>query len=357
MRTHATQEQGHPPKIEIQSLPKPTLGPNDVLVRLNLTSLCGTDCAQAAGHLGPIRPVIGHEGVGRVAELGANVAALDASVRPGQRVGVGWTRGPCGACALCTNLARDGETRCAAKPHSGAACDGTFAQYTVVPARYLLRIPDEYAGVPDEAVAPVLCGGVTAYKALKCCDGLVPGQWVAVSGGGGGVGAFAVAFGRAMGYRVIATDVGAAKGAHALSEGAEHYVDAGVEDAAAEVKRLTGGLGVSAAIVCVGLGAAYDAALSMLAPFGTLMCVGIPPPDHALSFNPVVCIAFGYKVMGSAVGTRRDTIEALEFVKRGLVVPKVQWGELGNLSKLMEDVSKGKVSSPNMPSMAVPALS
>lgn len=319
-------------------------------MRLDLTSLCGTDCSQAAGHLGPTRAVLGHEGVGRVEALGSSVASLDPTIRPGERVGVAWTRDFCGTCAYCTDLRRDGETRCAVKPHSGAHCDGTFAQYTLVPARYLLRIPDdEFAGVPDEHVAPVLCGGVTAYKAIKECEGLFPGQWLAVVGGGGGVGAFVVAFGRAMGYRVVAVDAGPDKGRYALAEGAEHYVDIASPEvlgvgAAAQVKALTGGLGAPAVIVCAGSGRAYQTAVDMLAPFGTLMCVGIPPPDQVFSMHPLQFIACGYKIKGSSVGTRRDTLEALQFVKRGLVKPVVQWAELGRLGQLMDDVVKGKVS-------------
>lgn len=292
--------------------------------------------------------MLGHEGVGRIAALGSNVAGVDASILVGQRVGVAWTRDFCGACGFCTNLRNDGETRCATKPHSGAHCDGTFAQYTLVPARYLLRIPEEFAAVKDEHLAPVLCGGVTAYKAIKECKGVHPGQYIAVSGGGGGVGAFVVAFGSAMGYRMIAVDAGPEKGKYALQEGAEHFVDITNPDItsagpAAQVKALTGGQGAPAVIVCAGSGRAYQSAIDMLAPFGTLMCVGIPPPDGTFSVHPLQFIANGYTVKGSSVGTRKDTLEALEFVRRGLVTPKVQWAKLGSMAELMDDVGKGKV--------------
>lgn len=278
------------------------------------------------------------------------MSTIDATIQPGQRVGVAWNRDFCGTCDFCTNLAKDGETRCAIKPHSGQHTDGTFAQYTLVPARYLLRIPDTYADIKDELIAPVLCGGVTAYKALRSCVDLYPGQWIAVSGGGGGVGAFVVAFGKAMGYRVIAVDAGAEKGKYAIEEGAEHFVDITNPEVmsvgvGAEVKKLTGGAGVAAAIVCAGVGPAYQSALDMLAPFGTLMCVGIPPPNGVFSIHPLQFIALGYKILGSAVGTRRDTIEALEFLRRGLVKPKVQWAALANMPTLMDDVVKGKVCS------------
>ena len=315
-------------------------------MRLSLTSICGTDYGLAAGHLGPTRPILGHEGVGTISALGTNVPALDSSIAVGQRVGVAWTRDTCGACAYCTSLEHDGETRCAGKFHSGVKVDGTFAEYAIVPARYLCRIPAAFDDLPDEAIAPVLCGGVTAYKALKGC-GAVPGRWIAVSGAGGGVGAFAVAYGRAMGYRVVGVDAGAEKGAYAIDQGAEAYVDVTAEgvDVGAEVKRITGGNGAEAVIVAAGVGAAYQAAFGMLAPFGTLMCVGIPPPDQTASFHPLLFIGNGYRVVGSSVGTRRDIIEALEFVKRGLVSPVTVPAELGDMDDLILRVAQGKVSS------------
>lgn len=161
----------------------------------------------ALGHMGPVGNILGHEGVGNIAALGSNVAALDPTVSVGQRVGVAWTRDICGVCAMCVDLANEGETRCVEALHSGKAYDGTWAEYTLVPLRYLARLPETFDQIPDEHIAPILCGGVTAYKAIKGCQ-LTPGQWVVISGAAGGVGALAVSFARAMGYRVIAADAG-----------------------------------------------------------------------------------------------------------------------------------------------------
>ncbi len=315
-------------------------------MRLRVTSICGTDYSQAAGMLGPTRGILGHEGVGVVEQLGAEVAALDPTVRPGQRVGVAWTRDYCGECGYCASGRADGETRCAKKMFSGSRVDGTFAEYTLVPLHYLCRIPPELDAVPDEHVAPLLCGGVTAFKAVKtACDGVPPHQWVAVSGGGGGVGAFAVAFARAMGFRVVAVDAGPEKGAHARASGAEHYVDvtAAGGDVGDAVKRLTdGGHGVAAAIVATGSIAAYDAAWDMLAPFGTVMCVGIPPPGRAVSYQPIAFIASGFRLLGSSVGTRQDILDALDYVRRGLVVPTTHDARLEDMDDLILRVAQGK---------------
>ncbi|KAL8382031.1 hypothetical protein RB595_006016 [Gaeumannomyces hyphopodioides] len=340
-------EPGTAPKFEVQEIPVPVPGPNELLVRLSVTSICGSDYGMAAGHLGPVKPVLGHEGVGRVVAVGANASHLAGGagvVDVGQRVAVCLTRDTCGSCDYCAAPdALEAAHRCAARIFSGAKVDGTFAQFALVQARWAQPLPARFDGVPDELVAPVLCGGVTAYKAVKCC-GLTPGQWIAVPGAAGGVGAFAVAYGRAMGYRVIGLDVGKSKEAYVLSQGAESYVDVSqVEDVGKEVARLTGGSGVNAVVVTAGSGDAYQSALGMLAPFGTLMCVGIPPPNAFISFHPIKLIDTGIKITGSMTGTRKDVLEALEFVRRGVVVPKVHSGKLADMTRLMLEVAKGTI--------------
>ncbi|KAI6752293.1 hypothetical protein HG530_013662 [Fusarium avenaceum] len=337
------QEHDAKPTFAITDLPRPVPGPNEVLIRLSLTSLCGSDLGMALGHMGPVGNVLGHEGVGKIAELGSNIAHLDPSVEIGQRVGVAWTRDICGSCNMCVDLANEGETRCAQAMHSGKTYEGTFAQYTLVPLRYLARIPATFDNIPDEEIAPILCGGVTAYKAIKGCN-ITPGQWVVISGAGGGVGALGVAYAHAMGYRVIAVDAGASKEAYCKSQGAEHYIDVtSGEDAGQQVKNLTDGQGAKAVVVTATAAAAYQKAFDMLGPFGTLMCVSILPEEAKILFHPLWFIDNGWTVKGSSVGTRADILEALQFVKRGLVTPKIKWAELEDIENLMDKMSKGQL--------------
>ncbi|KAM5354858.1 hypothetical protein ACJ41O_001504 [Fusarium nematophilum] len=337
------QEPNGKPTFAIKTLPRPIPGPNEVLIRLSLTSLCGSDLGMALGHMGPVGNILGHEGVGKIAALGSSVSSLDPTVQIGQRVGVAWTRDICGICNFCVDQANEGETRCAEALHSGKAYDGTFAEYTLVPLRYLARIPATFDDVPDEEIAPVLCGGVTAYKAIKGCH-LTPGQWVVISGAGGGVGALAVAFAHAMGYRVIAVDAGASKKAYCKSQGAEHYVDVtSGDDAGKQVKSLTNGQGAKAVVVTATAAAAYQKAFDMLGPFGTLICVSILPEDAKVLFHPLWMIDNGWTVKGSSVGTRADILEALEFVKRRVVIPKIKWAELEDIEGLMHKMSQGQL--------------
>lgn len=328
-----TQQADHTYSFTTQTIPLPTLEPNQILLRLTHSGICGSDLHLASGHLGPVKSILGHEGVGRVVAHGSSVPPTQLPLNT--RVGIAWVRDICGACAACL---RGEEGRCLALLTSGRAWEGSFAEYATVPARYVVRLPDEEPGLEDAVVAPILCGGVTAYKALKVC-GATGGAWVAVSGAGGGVGALAVQFGKAMGYRVLAVDVG--KRDYCLAVGAEAYLDAG--DASEEAVQELTGEGVQAAVVAAGTNKAYQAAIDWLAPFGTLVCVGIPPGDQLVNFHPRWFVGKGIRVLGSAVGTRQDILEALEFLRRGVVKPAVEVVSLDQLDSITRDLEKVSV--------------
>ncbi|KAK8189003.1 zinc-binding dehydrogenase [Phyllosticta capitalensis] len=332
-------EKSDNPRFEIQNVPLPDLGPNDVLVQLAVTGICGTDFALATGKLGPTRRILGHEGIGRVVALGSSLNKDDIPI--GQRVGIAWIRDVCGRCQICLHANGSENPRCLRQLHSGRKFDGTFAQYTIAPARYLMPVPE---GLPDEVLAPILCGGITSYKALKN-TGATPGAFIAISGAGGGVGALSIQYAKAMGYRVIAVDAGEPKRQFCLDLGAEAYVNVASErDAAGAVKAATQGKGAAAVLVTAGSGAAYNASLNMLAPFGTLVCIGIPPPDQLMSFHPLQFIDFGYRIIGSCTGTQTDLLEAIEFVERGLVKPKTLLAKLDDLNRICRETAQGKVT-------------
>jgi propanol-preferring alcohol dehydrogenase len=256
-------------------------------------------------------------------------------MRPGLRVGVGWIRDMCRSCDLCTS--GKGETHCITKTFSGVHVPGTLQQYVVVPENYLTVLPEDVA---PELQAPVMCAGVTAYKAIKTAAAL-PGSWMLISGGGGGVGSLAVQYAVAMGYRVIGVDVGAEKGAACMRMGCEKFINLETEtDMTGFVKKVTDGKMVSTALVCIGNPKAYEAALECVGYFGTLVSVGIPGPQGVMSVHPLKLIQMGIKVTGSLVGSRGDIAEAMEFVRRGVVKPKVQLITMNELNEAAKQVGK-----------------
>ena len=104
---------------------------------------------------------------------------------------------------------------------SGYTVDGTFQQYCIAKAAHVARIPKE---VPLDAIAPVLCAGITVYKGLKE-SGARPGQTVAIVGAGGGLGSLACQYAKAMGLKVIAIDAGNEKKEMTTKLGAKSFVD------------------------------------------------------------------------------------------------------------------------------------
>ncbi|KAJ5406104.1 alcohol dehydrogenase [Penicillium sp. CMV-2018d] len=311
------QNQGPKFSFETQKLAIPTINPQEVLVELDVTGFCGTDLSLAHGYLGPCQMILGHEGVGRISAVGSSCTSEAATV--GRLVGVGWIRDACGSCRVCDSDIKD-ETRCVEQVFSGRDVPGTLARYTVVPERYITPLPD---GVPSEMLAPVMCAGVTGYKALKVAN-ITTGSWVGVSGAAGAVGSLALSYAKQMGYRPIAIDGGEQRRSLCMDAGAEVYLDFEKEDnlRSAVVLKTEGRL-CSAIIVCAGAASAYEEALNCLDYHGTLVAVGIPPPASKMSLHPLSLIDYGIRIVGSIAGDRVDIAEAAEFVHNGLVKPRV----------------------------------
>jgi alcohol dehydrogenase, propanol-preferring len=176
---------------------------DEILVNIKYSGVCHTDLSLMRD-LWPHRkmPLVGgHEGAGVVAAKGELVTDIEI----GDHVGVKWINGSCLACEFCR---QSDEPLCPKALHSGYTVNGTFQQYCIAKAAHVSKIPKN---VPLDAIAPVLCAGLTAYKGLKE-SGARPGQTVAIVGAGGGLGTMAQQYAKAMGLRIIAIDGGEEKG-------------------------------------------------------------------------------------------------------------------------------------------------
>ena len=110
----------------------------------------------------------------------------------GDLAGIKWLNGSCMSCELCES---GHESNCEHADLSGYTHDGSFQQYATADAVQAARIPK---GTNMAEVAPILCAGITVYKALKEAD-MRAGQWVCISGAAGGLGSLAVQYAKAMG--------------------------------------------------------------------------------------------------------------------------------------------------------------
>jgi len=163
----------HP--LELEEGPDPVPGPGELLLSLSACGVCRTDLQLCEGDL-PARalPVIpGHQAVGRVGGLGAGVEGWSI----GDRAGVGWMAGACGTCDPCR---RGLENLCEQARFTGWDRDGGYATVMTVRADYAFSLPPETG---DLDVAPLLCGGVIGYRALKLC-GIEPGARLGLYGFG-----------------------------------------------------------------------------------------------------------------------------------------------------------------------------
>jgi len=304
MKAAVVRQLGAP--LVVEEVPIPVPGPFEALVEVDYSGVCHTDLHAARGDwpVKPVPPFIpGHEGSGRVVELGPSAAG----VRVGDRIGNAWLATACGVCRDCLG---GWESLCTRQQNSGYSVDGSFAEYMVVDTRYAPRIPE---GADAAGITAVLCAGVTVYKGLKV-TGARPGDWVVVSGIGG-LGHMAIQYAAAMGFRVIAVTGTEAKRQRALDYGAELVVNYRDGDPGEAVQDLVGG--AQAALVTAVSEKTFPQALSMLRRGGTVSLVGLPPGDFPLSIFDTVLR--GLTVRGSIVGTRLDMLEAVDFFSRGVV--------------------------------------
>ncbi|GIN92526.1 zinc-dependent alcohol dehydrogenase [Siminovitchia terrae] len=318
-------------KLEIKEveIPQPKLG--EVLIRMEACGVCHTDLHAAHGDwpVKPKLPVIpGHEGVGIVEQIGQGVTSL----KKGDRVGVPWLFRACGECEYCLS---GNETLCPNQLNGGYSADGAFAEYCVAPADYVARIPD---GVDPVEIAPILCAGVTTYKALKV-SGAKAGDWVAVYGIGG-LGHIALQYAKAMGFNVVAVDINDDKLQLAKDLGADLAVNGKTSDPAQVIKDQVGG--VQAAISVAVNKTAFEQAYHSVKRGGSVVLVGLPNDEIPVPIFDTVLN--GVTVKGSIVGTRKDMQEALQFAADGKVKAIVSTAELDEINQVFDRMEKGQIN-------------
>ena len=322
--------------LSIEDVPKPTPGPEQVLVRIEASGLCHTDIHAARGEW-PVKPappfIPGHEGVGVIEALGpGNSHGLEVGVR----VALPWLGYSCGNCRYCNS---GWETLCESQQNMGYAMNGGFAEYTVGNARNVVRVPD---GVDPLDAAPLTCAGVTTYKAVKL-SGARSSDVVAVFGAGG-LGHLALQYGRITGAAVVAVDVNAARLENAAELGAEHLVHAGEQDPVAAIKRLGG---ADAVISTAATPVAIEQAFASLARGGKLVMVGLPK-DNEIKVPVFETVLNGLTIIGSIVGTHHDLEEVFELHRRGLTRVQRTQRALDDVNDAIEQVLDGSAPAPRM---------
>ena len=318
--------------LELAELPVPTPADDEVLIQLEACGVCHSDLTIIDGELPAFRAaakprlVPGHEAVGRVVARGSAVSGLEV----GQRVGVAWLYQSCGVCEPCLE---GNENLCRRGVVTGLMVDGGYAEFMRAKASHAIPVPDALG--PEEA-APLFCAGVTVYRALRNA-GAAPGQRVAVFGIGG-LGHLAVQIAKAMGAEVIGLDVAPEKLALATELGAARVLVASDAEA---LKALAKAGGVHVAIVTSSSNAAFDAAMTVLRPTGTLAVVGLPAKP--LSFAALALVGREIRVIGSAVGTRDDLRAVLAMAAEGKLKCRTESQPLNQINQVLDRMRAGSI--------------
>ncbi|GLW62428.1 alcohol dehydrogenase [Actinomadura rubrobrunea] len=281
-------------------------GPDQVKVRLKATGVCHSDLSTMTGVLPATPPVVlGHEGAGIVAEVGAHVT----HVRPGDHVVVNWTP-DCGACPDClrgqpnlcmTFIAQSfGDPRFRlgdGGPAYGMAGCGTWAEEMTVPRQGVIKIAED---VPFEYAALLGCGIPTGLGAVINTARVRPGSAVAVVGAGG-VGLAVIQGARIAGAStILAVDPNEAKHPVAKRFGATHVATLdGLEEAK---NLLTGGAGFDYTFEVVGKSAAISTAWNLTRRGGDVIVVGAGAADDTVELSAFALLFDGKNIKASLYG-------------------------------------------------------
>jgi propanol-preferring alcohol dehydrogenase len=331
MKAAVLHELRTPLKIEQVAVPEP--GHGELLIKVTACGVCHSDLHAVDGDWTPppVIPLIpGHEVAGKVAKVGPGVTGFTV----GDEVGVPWLYSACGQCEFCL---AGMETICKSAEATGYTKPGGYAEYMVAPAAFVGRLPE---GTDPYAMAPILCAGVTTYRGLKR-TGARPGQWVAVVGIGG-LGHIAIQYARAMGLRVVAVDVSDEKLELATSLGAELVVNGAEADPVAVIQDKIGG--THAAVVTAVAARAFEQAVLMLRPGGTVAYIGLPGGKSDEIRASISAITnWELSVRGSNVGTRQDLNEAVAFAANGLVKATIRTAPLDDINAVLDEMRKGRI--------------
>jgi 2-desacetyl-2-hydroxyethyl bacteriochlorophyllide A dehydrogenase len=302
-------------EVELRTFDDPEPGPGEVIVAVKASGMCGSDLHyyRVATKDAPANPTIaGHEPAGVVAAVGPGVD--DPAVAPGQRVMVHHYAG-CGACDRCRSGWPQMCTETAVQTF-GSNAHGAHAPYLRVPASALVPLPDDLSFAVGAAIG---CGTGTAWNGLQRL-GDVGGSDVLIFGQGP-VGLSATILATALGARVIAVDLNAARRATAESFGATATIDPAAASVADEVKKLTGARMAPFILETSGSSAASSTAVECAGQWGRICLIGL---GGRMEFAVRDVFHRQLTVMTSWTMSRDDQKRCAEFVvERSLPIEKL----------------------------------
>jgi 2-desacetyl-2-hydroxyethyl bacteriochlorophyllide A dehydrogenase len=307
MKAVLFREHGGPDALSYEDLPEPTIGPEDVRVRVKACALNHLDIWIRQGN--PAYPmtlphVPGSDAAGIVEQVGGHVD----SVTVGQRVFVS----PGISCWKCDQCLAGRDNLCRSYGLVGAKTHGSYAEYLKVPFRNVLPIPENLS-FEQAAAFPLV--SMTASHMLFALAGLQHGETVLIMGAGSGVGSMAVQMAKLAGARVMATVGSDDKIPRAVILGADAVINHTKEKVSERAKLLTEGHGVDVVIEHIGP-EVWDTCLDSLARGGRLITCGATTGGE-VKLNLRFVFARQLTIKGAYMGTRAELVKASELMGQG----------------------------------------
>ncbi len=296
MRAVQVPRAGGPFELVEREIPEP--GAGWVRIKVQACGICHSDSLVKEGHWPGIEypRVPGHEAAGIIDAIGAGVVGW----KPGQRVGVGWYGGHCGACEPCR---RGDFISCRNGLIAGISYDGGYADAMLAPAQALALIPQELSAAE---AGPLLCSGITTYNSLRN-SGARAGDLVAILGVGG-LGHLGVQFAAKMGFNTVAIARGKDKEPLARKLGARRYIDSQAQNVAEELTKLGGAKVILATATS---GKAMSAVIGGLGVDGKLIVLGAAMDP--LEVSALQLLAGRKSITGWPSGTAIDSQDTMSF--------------------------------------------
>ena len=312
------------------------VGAHDVLIDIQFCGVCHSDLHQVRDEWGAgVFPMVpGHEIVGRVAQVGADVQ----NFKVGDLAGVGCMVDSCRTCPSCQDgLEQYCETTgmvgtyAGTEPQTGRPTYGGYSSQIVVDEKYTLKVSDK---LDPARVAPLLCAGITTYSPLR--------QWKVGAGhrvgvmGLGGLGHMAVKLAAAMGAEVTVLSTSPNKEADAKELGAHKFV---VTKDKEQLKLVSNYFDFIINTVSAPL--ALAAYLNLLRRDGTMILLGVPPEAPQVhAFN---LIAKRRRIAGSLIGGIAETQEMLDFCAEHNIMSDIELIDIKDINEAYERMLKGDV--------------
>ena len=281
-----------PNDLQVEQVPVPEVGDDEVLLHVDMCGICGTDVHILRGSFpAPNLPLIpGHEFAGHVVAVGKEVdhVKMDDYVTADINLA-------CGHCYFCRHQQK---LFCDQIHQIGVHTHGALAEYVKAPASAIYHVPEGLSAKQGAYIEPLACAVHGQNRA-----NIKAGSSVVIIGGGP-MGLAHVALAKLKGASpIIVTELNQVRLAKARELGADHAIDVGAEDPVEAVRALTGGRGADYVIEAVGSVPTYQQAFEMVRRGGTVVAYGAAPSTAAIDLKPFDIYSKELTIVGSYAGT------------------------------------------------------